>query len=53
MAVGIFAEEGVGSGMCCGCFSFLFQVSDLPLCDGIVNRADLKQAISPMESQMW
>jgi hypothetical protein len=42
VAVGIFTEKGVDPCVYCGRFSFLLQMLDLPLSDGIVNRADLK-----------
>jgi hypothetical protein len=47
--VGIFTEKGVDPCVGCGCFSFLLWALDLPLSGGIMNRADLKWAISPME----
>jgi hypothetical protein len=48
-AVGVFTEKGVDPYMYCGCFSFLLWVSDFPLSDRIMDRADLKWAISPTE----
>jgi hypothetical protein len=47
--VGVFTEKGVDSCMYCSRFPFLLWASDLSLGNGIVDRADLKQAISPME----
>jgi hypothetical protein len=49
MAVGVFAEKGVDPCMCCSHFTFLFGTSDFPLHNRIVDRADLKRAISPIE----
>jgi hypothetical protein len=49
VAVGVFTEKGVGSCVCSGRFSFLLGVTDFPLHDGIVDRADLKWAIKPMD----
>jgi hypothetical protein len=51
-AVGVFTEKGVGSCVCSGCFSFLLGATNFPLRDRIMDRADLKQAIKPMDPGM-
>jgi hypothetical protein len=49
-AVGVFTEKGVDSCVCRGGAFRSLGALDFPFLDGIVDNADLKRAIKPMET---